>query len=88
MNYKVEVISTLVRRIGIPPPTAPPGKSLCIKTGNQIGGRVFSRFDHVIHIRPKYTIFLSSGRGMSVAEKSIFRSLMTRTILEKWAKKS
>ena len=33
---KLEIISTLLRRIGIPPPTALPGESLCIKTGNQI----------------------------------------------------
>jgi len=54
----LEIISTLLRRIGIPPPTAPPGESLCIKTGNQTGGRVFSRFDHVIRGGPKYTNFL------------------------------
>jgi len=29
-----------------------PGKSLCIKTGNQIGGWVLSRFDHVIRGGP------------------------------------
>jgi len=63
---KLEIISTLLRRIGIPPPTAPPGKSLCIKTGDQIGGWVYSRFDHVIHGGPKYTNYLASGRGMSV----------------------
>ena len=54
---KLEIISMLLRRIGIPPPTSPPGESLCIKTGNQIGGWVFSRFDHVIRGGPKYTIF-------------------------------
>jgi len=43
-----------------------PGESLCIKTGNQIGGWVYSRFDHVIHGGQKYTNFLASGRGMSV----------------------
>ena len=43
-----EIISTLLRQIGIPPPIASPGESLYIKTGNQIGGWVFSRFDHVI----------------------------------------
>jgi len=64
--YKLEIISTLLRRIGIPLPTAPPGESLCIKTGNQIGGWVFSRFDHVIWGRPKYTTLLASDRGMSV----------------------
>ena len=65
-TLKLEIISTQLRRIGIPPPTAPPGESLCIKTGNQIGGWVYSRFDHVIHGGPKYTNFLASGRGMSV----------------------
>jgi len=63
---KLEIISTLLRRMGIPPPTVPPGESLCIKTGNQIGGWVYSRFDHVIHGGLKYTNFLASGRGMSV----------------------
>ena len=63
---KLEIISTLLRRMGIPPPTVPPGESLCIKTGNQIGGWVYSRFDHVIHGGLKYTKFLASGRGMSV----------------------
>jgi len=43
-----------------------PSESLCIKTGNQIGGWVFSRFDHVIRGGPNYTNFLASGRGMSV----------------------
>jgi len=61
---KVEIISTLLRRIGIPPPTAPSGKSLCIKTGNQIGGWVFSSFGHVIRGGRNYTIL--SGRGVSV----------------------
>jgi len=54
---RIEIISTLLRRIRIPPPTAPPGESLCIKTNNQIGRWVFSRFDHVIWGRLKYTIF-------------------------------
>jgi len=36
-----EIISMLLHRIGIPPPTAPSGESLCIKTGNQIGRWVF-----------------------------------------------
>ena len=63
---KLEIISTLLRRIGIPPPTVPPSESLCIKTGNQSGGWVYSRFDHVIHGGLKYTNFLASGRGMSV----------------------
>ena len=51
-KYELEIIS-----IGIPPPPAPPGESFCIKTGNQIGGWVYSRFDHVIHGGPKYTNF-------------------------------
>ena len=77
---KVEIISTLLRRIGIPPPTAPPGESLCIKTGNQIGGWVYSRFDHLIHGGPKYTNFLASGTGMSVDYKSIIRLLISCTV--------
>ena len=54
---KLEIIFTLLRRIGIPPPTAPSGELLYIKTGSQIGGWVFSSFDHVIRGGPKYTIF-------------------------------
>ena len=54
---KLEIILTLLRRIGIPPPTVPSSELLCIKTGNQIGGWVFSSFDHVIRGGPKYTIF-------------------------------
>ena len=46
--------------------TSAPGELLYIKTSNQIGGWVFSRFDHVIRGGPKYTNFLPSGRGMSV----------------------
>jgi len=65
-TVKIETISTPLRQIGIPLPIAPPGESLCIKTGNQIGGRVYSRFNHVIHGGPKYTNFLASGRGMFV----------------------
>jgi len=52
INNQLEIISILLRRIGIPLPTAPPGESLCIKTGNQIGGWVYSRLDHVIHGGP------------------------------------
>ena len=66
-SHKLETISTLLRQIGIPPPTTPPGESLCIKTGNQIGGWVYSTSDHVIHGGQKYTNFLASGRGMSIA---------------------
>ena len=65
-QIKLEIISTLLRRIRIPPPTAPPSEFLCIKTGNQIGRWVFSRFDHVIWGRLKYTNFLASDRGVSV----------------------
>jgi len=56
-HLKLEIISTLLRQIGIPPPTTPPGESLCIKNGNQIGGWVLSRFDQVIRGGPKYTNF-------------------------------
>ena len=66
---KLEIISTLLRRIGIPPPTKPPGESLCIKTGSQIGGWVPSSLDHVIRGGPKNTISLPSGRGISVDYK-------------------
>ena len=44
--------------------------------------------DHVIRGGPKYTISLPSGRGMSVDYKSVFRLAISRTVLEKWAKKS
>ena len=77
---KIEIISTLLHRIGIPPPTAPPGESLCIKMGSQIGGWVSSSLDHVIRGGPKYTISLPSGRGMSVDYKSVFRLLISRTV--------
>jgi len=49
---------------------------------------VSSSLDHVIRGGPKYTISLPSGRGMSVDYKSVFRLLISRTVLEKWAKKS
>ena len=65
-NAQLEIISTLLHQMGILPPTAPPGESLCRKTGNQIGGWVFFRFDHVICGGPKYANFLASGRGMSI----------------------
>ena len=42
----------------------------------------------VIHAGQKYTISSPSGRGMSVDYKSVFRLAISRTILEKWAKKS
>ena len=42
----------------------------------------------VIHAGQKYTISSPSGRGMSVDCKSVFRFLISRTVLEKWAKKS
>jgi len=63
---KLEIISALLRRIGIPRPTVAPGESLCIKTSSQIGGWVFSSLDHVIRGGPKYTISSPPGRGMSV----------------------
>jgi len=34
------------------------------------------------------TSFLQSGRGISADYKSIFRLAISRTVLEKWAKKS
>jgi len=49
---------------------------------------VSSSLDHVIRSGPKYTISLPSGRGMSLNYKSVFRLAISRTILEKWAKKS
>ena len=42
----------------------------------------------VIHAGQKYTISSPSGRGMSVHYKSVFRFSISRTVLEKWAKKS
>ena len=47
---------------------------------------MFSSLDHVIRGGLKYTISLPSGRGMSVDYKSVFRLLISRTVLEKWAK--
>ena len=34
------------------------------------------------------TPFLQSGRGMSADYKSVFKLAISRTVLEKWAKKS
>ena len=49
---------------------------------------MFSSSDHVIHAGQKYTISSPSGRGMSVDYKLVFRLAISRTVLEKWAKKS
>jgi len=49
---------------------------------------VSSSSDHAIHAGQKYTISSPSGRGMSVDYKSIFRLVISCTVLEKWAKKS
>ena len=49
---------------------------------------MFSSLDHLIHGGQKYTISSPSGRGMSVDYKSVFRFSISRTVLEKWAKKS
>ena len=49
---------------------------------------MYSSSDDVIRGGPKYTISLPSGRGMSVDYKSVFRLAISRTVLEKWAKKS
>ena len=49
---------------------------------------MYSSSDHVIHTGQKCTISSPSGRGMSVDYKSIFRLAISRTVLEKWAKKS
>jgi len=49
---------------------------------------VFSSLDHVIHAGQKYTISQPSGREMSADYRSVFRLAISRTILEKWAKKS
>jgi len=48
---------------------------------------VYSSLDHVIHAGQKYTISSPSGRGMSADYKSVFRLAISRTVLEKWAKK-
>jgi len=49
---------------------------------------VYSSWINVIHAEQKYTISSPSGRGMSVDYKSVFRLAISRTVLEKWAKKS
>ena len=49
---------------------------------------MYSSSDHVIHAEQKYTISSPPGRGMSVDNKSVFRLAISRTVLEKWAKKS
>ena len=41
----------------------------------------------IIHAGQKYTVSSPSGRGMSVDYKSVFRFSISRTVLEKWAKK-
>ena len=43
---------------------------------------------NVIRAGQKYTISSPSGRGMSVDYKSVFSLAISRTVLEKWAKKS
>ena len=40
------------------------------------------------HAGQKYTISSPSVRGMSIDYKSVFRLAISRTVLEKWAKKS
>ena len=49
---------------------------------------MYSSSDDVIHTGQNYTISSPSGRGMSVDYKSVFRFSISRTVLEKWAKKS
>jgi len=49
---------------------------------------VFSSLDHIIRAGQKYTISSPSGRGMSVDYKSVFKLAISRTVLEKWSKKS
>ena len=49
---------------------------------------MYSSADNVIHAAQKYTISSPSGRVMSVDYKSVFRLAISRTFLEKWAKKS
>ena len=49
---------------------------------------MYSSSINVIYAEQKYTISSPSGRGMSVDYKSVFRIAISRTILEKWAKKS
>ena len=49
---------------------------------------MYSSSDHVIRAGQKYTISSPSGRGMSVDYKSVFRLAISRTVLEKSAKKS
>ena len=44
--------------------------------------------NHIIRAGQKYTISSPSGRGMSIDYKSVFRLVISRTVLEKWAKKS
>ena len=49
---------------------------------------MYSSSDDVIHAGQKYTISSPSGRRMSADYKSVFRLAISRTVLEKWAKKS
>ena len=49
---------------------------------------MYSSLVGAIHAGQKYTISSPSGRGMSVDYKSVFRLSISRTVLEKWAKKS
>ena len=48
---------------------------------------MFSSLDHVFML-DRSTPFLQFGRGMSADYKSVFRLAISRTVLEKWAKKS
>ena len=54
----------------------------------EIGGWVYSSLVGAIHAGQKYTTSSPSGRGMSVDFKSVFRLAISRTVLQKWAKKS
>jgi len=44
--------------------------------------------NHVFHGGPKNTIFTTPRRGVSVVWFIIFRLVITRSVVEKWMKKS
>ena len=83
----LEIISTLLRQIEIPPPRAPPGESLYKdqQSNRRVGVfQIRSRNSRWTEVHQFFSIWQRNVRRL----KDLFRLLIYRTILEKWAKKS